>query len=673
VTRPAHHRAGHRRAGLLRTAARAPAAALLLTAALLTGTTATTAALPTAHAAPTGCGPNDPIGSRWPLLFVHGYTASAAVWNTAVARFCTPAVYATTFNYGPVSTHWVTDPAIGPALASDILALAAASKRDGGPGKVLIVGHSMGGLAIRCAADSRCNGDPTPAGQPSPVAQAIAAVITFGTPNLGTYLKGGGRSIVTDVLGPLLSAICYGDQAVFLGQNSFANGLCETWRGLTTSAAARAFTPGSKQLNTLPAQPAGIPVEAVAGKGLLGVQLFWSTVYIYNAGTFDTGDFIVSRTSAEQQQHAIGGFGGTDEINCGTATLSVTGYDQSKLTCWHGTEPTDSRFLDQVQAMIDHVTVRPVTTADLMSAPVPALRGNPAGRLVNGVLNGPGGGATQLDLTGGQAPAHGDLTGDGVGDAAAVLGSTSGVGGEDQYVELYTNKDHPLGGFNPAGATPNGYHSTIEAMIIRGGAVLLDWATQNYTNSPNPLTYWSGKLTFNGTKVVLSDLQPHTGITGSQLWSDQHLTITPTSLGQVHLGMTLTQAQAAAGVVFDGAGDGYTYPEELPAGYAHDYVGGAYGNHPVTCIGTRGSATSTQTVSTPEGVSLGDPASKVTQVYRSAAAFVPMPTGGGLDPRAGYVVKTGQGTLAFAVDSPTGPITGIAAGGPTLTPSSCTG
>jgi hypothetical protein len=111
------------------------------------------------------------------LIFVHGFIYTAGVWEKAVKDFCNDDVYATACDYSTVHSNWVTDPAIGPALATRILSVANASRRGGGPGKIVLVGHFKGGLAIRCAADGRCNGGIGAApGQASPVARAIGAV-----------------------------------------------------------------------------------------------------------------------------------------------------------------------------------------------------------------------------------------------------------------------------------------------------------------------------------------------------------------------------------------------------------------------------------------------------------------------------------------------------------------
>jgi hypothetical protein len=65
-------------------------------------------------------------------------------------------------------------------------------------------------------------------------------------------------------------------------------------------------------------------------------------------------------------------------------------------------------------------------------------------------------------------------------------------------------------------------------------------------------------------------------------WRD--LQITEQSSGRVRTGKTLDQAQIAAGLTFDGEGDGAVYPRTLPVGYPHLYVGEGP-KSTVACVG----------------------------------------------------------------------------------------
>jgi len=160
---------------------------------------------------------------------------------------------------------------------------------------------------------------------------------------------------------------------------------------------------------------------------------------------------------------------------------------------------------------------------------------------------------------------------------------------------------------------------------------------------------------------------------GAEPWSGQQLTITPQSLGGVRVGMTLDEAQQAAGYAFDGTGDGAYYSTTVPAGFPHLFVR-LDQRGDVSCVGAEISdqASIPQAISTPEGFRLGETVPRLQAVYGARARFVPAPAGG-ISPRAGYVVTEAGGALAFYVDNTNTRILGIKGGGTDLTPSSCSG
>ena len=138
--------------------------------------------------------------------------------------------------------------------------------------------------------------------------------------------------------------------------------------------------------------------------------------------------------------------------------------------------------------------------------------------------------------------------------------------------------------------------------------------------------------------------------------------------------MTFNQAEAAAGLNFDGVGDGMYYPTSLPD---HLYVGliNNGSSTDVGCVGAAASqfAGSQQTVSTRDGVQLGESVHTLLAIYGSRAQYVPAPATGGIDPRPGYIVAENGGNLFFYVD-PTSTIVTQIAGGPNVIDSnSCSG
>lgn len=156
---------------------------------------------------------------------------------------------------------------------------------------------------------------------------------------------------------------------------------------------------------------------------------------------------------------------------------------------------------DRLAIGIAHVSTG-MTREDLLTAPVPELRGNPSGNLVDGKLPNPaGGGAVYLETSGGAAAALGDVTGDGGVDAAAVISFGSGAGGRDQTVFLYSKASGSvvrLAEYDPAAVDP-GTHATITGMTITGGHIQLQWTTWSATTGTR---MWQAVLEWRGSALV---------------------------------------------------------------------------------------------------------------------------------------------------------------------------
>lgn len=124
--------------------------------------------------------------TRRPVVFVHGWTgkpmtdAAAKLQQQLGDRISTY-----TFDYSRWALHWASDNHIAPCLADYVNTLSAAHTKVHGDGKVAVIAHSMGGLAIRYAMD--------PAVVKSPVTAAtVPDIITIGTPQLGSPFGGPG-------------------------------------------------------------------------------------------------------------------------------------------------------------------------------------------------------------------------------------------------------------------------------------------------------------------------------------------------------------------------------------------------------------------------------------------------------------------------------------------------
>jgi hypothetical protein len=155
-------------------------------------------------------------------------------------------------------------------------------------------------------------------------------------------------------------------------------------------------------------------------------------------------------------------------------------------------------------------------------------------------------------------------------------------------------------------------------------------------------------------------------------WTASSLIITATSLGAVKNGMTLAQAENAAGLDFPGSGNGAHYPTLTSPHAPHLYIRPTGDTNFPPCLGAQGDGKGTPTVSTAEGFRLGDPVRRLKGIYGSALTYTPRPDAG-LSPRAGYTLKEPAGSIIFVIDPATDTITEIASSTQSLTPSGCPG
>ncbi len=192
-----------------------------------------------------------------------------------------------TFDYHTYSGRWVTDPHLGPALGKVVDCLAAASHQ-----KVIVVGHSMGGLIARYAA---ANPDRS---------SSISSILTLGTPNTGSVAAlllagaidvGASTNKVLAVIRLLLAAC---------GQSSSTgmdDGICATLPAPLAAFygdAGRALRAGSRELAALKPVPKSIYVDAVAGGTTFSVPKMGWFAMPWDTTDVPVGDIVVTRDSA---------------------------------------------------------------------------------------------------------------------------------------------------------------------------------------------------------------------------------------------------------------------------------------------------------------------------------------------------------------------------------------
>jgi pimeloyl-ACP methyl ester carboxylesterase len=314
------------------------------------------------------------IPGSTPVLFVHGLDSSPGIWEEGpgtslpeqVAEL--PGVTAWMFDYSSVAVDWVTNPQIGPALASAITCLAMATGK-----QVIVVAHSMGGLATQFAV-SQTGSDG------ALVATHVAKVITIGTPTkgslsgaiavaglagveyaVGTLGGAGGKALAAGV--EALHSACAG--AIIANPQGDACG----WFGLDETQAGRDLLYGSAALSALPPWPSGLPVIAMAGNITvsIGVGSLRTEVSL--------GDVVVSLGSAT----AYDTDGAPFIDDCPDVT--VIGLYEQTSPCYHHNLPYNPRIDAAVLAEIREGLNLPVSGTQVATTVNGAPIVGPDGRL----------------------------------------------------------------------------------------------------------------------------------------------------------------------------------------------------------------------------------------------------------------------------------------------------
>ena len=308
-----------------------------------------------AAGAPRGCGVRyvasgtADSGGRWtPVVFVHGITDGGDRWDKdidsssaslpqTVARLRGVAAY--TFDYGPYSLEWVTHPKIGPRLATSIACLARESGR-----KVVVVAHSMGGLATRQAA-AQPDGD-------GRAGRHLAAVVTIGTPYEGsailTLAARGADTATARFPNPVTLTVRSVMATCGLAAREWPRNSPCSLLGVPDTPAGRALRVGSAQLRALPDWPSNLPVHALASELTMSVRIgVWKLAKTIHA---DVGDVAVMSDSARA--------GDTTSERL-TDACDAEGLDDIRRftsnDCYHGNLPTERPFTDRTVAIVRDV------------------------------------------------------------------------------------------------------------------------------------------------------------------------------------------------------------------------------------------------------------------------------------------------------------------------------
>ncbi|NUR27761.1 MAG: alpha/beta fold hydrolase [Catenulispora sp.] len=347
--------------------ARAAVAALGLSGALLASvlttnpaataaTTATAAnASPDPSASPAACAaarvapdPERPVNGSTAVLFVHGFVSSPGIWAQGAGTPITwraaqlPGLTAWTFDYAQAAANWVDDPRIGPALAKTITCLA---KATGAP--VVVVGHSMGGLATQYAL-SQIAQESAPAG-------SVAEVITIGTPFQGSLMETVGEAGLTaaeQIVGteirasdPILRALnairsqCA--DAVTADARTLDDSPCGLF-AMGPTPAGKALMYKSDRIQQLPPWPSGVKVFPIAADIRQTFGVGDRTVEV------SLGDVPVSVGSGT----AYSSGGSPHVFGCDNVSLRKLVFDSDDEPCYHHNLPHNA---DMTAAVLDEL------------------------------------------------------------------------------------------------------------------------------------------------------------------------------------------------------------------------------------------------------------------------------------------------------------------------------
>lgn len=161
------------------------------------------------------------------------------------------------FDYRGNRSDWASRAPISSCLADYINEVSAHHRSAGGDGKVYVVGHSMGGLAIRFATNADSVPNPIPA-------SALGGVVTIDTPHLGTVFGNTWQSVLAQW------AQEHRGQSLLPDHTSDAS-TCLALHGTRTDLPSGCATP--------PYLPAGVPLAETAGTSTVRRTLFGIDLY----------------------------------------------------------------------------------------------------------------------------------------------------------------------------------------------------------------------------------------------------------------------------------------------------------------------------------------------------------------------------------------------------------
>jgi pimeloyl-ACP methyl ester carboxylesterase len=292
--------------------------------------------------------PGSPTGVTTPVLMVHGWTGNSTHLERPMGNFSRRGDLSTygdtpiptsrtligmlqylggadvyTFDYSDDSAKWVSSDRIAGGLSTALSCLAETSGQE-----VIVIAHSMGGLALRQVLGDRPE-----------LRDDISQVITFGTPNTGSDMAlaastgidrarfTGGTAEVRAIAFLTSQALtaCGTASTVRLATGGLCDVLPAPARAFR-SEAGLALQSGSVQLQALAPWPEGLPVHALAGDTALTIPRAGFLGLSFSSEDVRMGDLVVGDDSATD------GSTTQDYARCRYTMSAVHGIGEDLLT-----------------------------------------------------------------------------------------------------------------------------------------------------------------------------------------------------------------------------------------------------------------------------------------------------------------------------------------------------
>jgi pimeloyl-ACP methyl ester carboxylesterase len=593
------------------------------------------------------------VGSAQPVILVHGWTGQP-MQSTRAALERLPSHNRRQFllyDYRGLNTVWPSDPRVAACLAAYVRDVSETHRERGGNGRVYLVAHSMGGIAIRFALDPAFGGIPE-------LDDRVGGVITIDTPHTGAAW---GNSFAAYVLSNV-AEIRAGHVPEILRRTVPAPE-SRAWKCLAggpDATFAGCATP--------PELPPSVPLQQLVGEVSVRRTLFGFEAYTMNFG----GDVIVPSESQwgggsgfrmvsctatgvdlaadywtliRQDNAAMDVFSGLVEADVDSAFDALEPLLQGLMGsgCSHTQMPTNARAMALVdEALDDQAKNGGMTLRQLRGrVPVPESCGHPATTVRNGERDFGTDGYAALSLRANDlhaAPVFADLTGNGLKEAVVVFGCSAGGVSWPDWLLIYGNGPDLLGAVSMMELPSTQEHASIRNVELEGDTLRLSWVSYRGA-SFNP-RFLTGTVAQGPDGFELTDVAP----------DPARFTIGPGTFGDLEVGDS-AQELAQEGWVSrsDSEFCAHKWDLSVPSGIWSDFRVGDPDTLDYVGVGWQAPHETVALVRTAEGVGVGTDVRELRRIYGGDLSLVTDIAAEG-DPYDAYVLFGSRGALMFAVD-----------------------